>query len=105
MTCNGYATSKNRSTAMRPPTPRGRVTRPHVEVFNAGGHFHDTEWAPFIAVVIRVRRRRLERVTATGLWKTASETSYHVSNAIFSAHACGAAIRALGNQKPAPLFA
>ena len=73
---------------------RARHETRRVEVFDAGGHFHDTEWAPFIAVVIRVRRRRLERVTATGLWKTASETSYHVSNAAFSAHACGAAIRA-----------
>ena len=73
---------------------RARHETRRVEVFDAGGHFHDTEWAPFIAAVIRVRRRRLERVTATGLWKTASETSYHVSNAVFPAHACGAAIRA-----------
>ena len=95
MTCNGYATSTSRSTAMRPPTPRGRdhETR-HVEVFDAGTHFRDTEWAPFIAAVIRVHRRRLERDTATGLWNTASETSYHVSNAVFSARASSAAIRA-----------
>ena len=30
----------------------------------------------------------------TGLWNLASETSYHVSNATFSAHAAGDAIRA-----------
>ena len=35
-----------------------------------------------------------ERDTATGLWNLASETSYHVSNAVFSAHAAGGAIRA-----------
>ena len=62
-------------------------------VFDAGTHFRDTEWAPFIAAVIR-DRRRLERDTATSLWNLASETSYHVSNAVFSAHAAGGAIRA-----------
>ena len=66
----------------------------HIEVFDAGAYFHDTEWAPFIAAVIRVQRRRLVRNTATGLWNTAQETSYHVSNAVFSAHAAGGAIRA-----------
>ena len=79
---------------------RARHETRRVEVFDAGGHFHDTKWAPFIAAVIRVQRRRLERDTATGLWNTAGatgaagETSYHVSNALFSAHATGAAIRA-----------
>ena len=72
---------------------------PHVFLFSilavmAGANFRDTEWAPFIAAVIRVHRRRLERDTATGLWNLASETSYHVSNAVFSAHAAGGAIRA-----------
>ena len=73
---------------------RARHETRHVEVFDAGTHFRDTEWAPFIAAVIRVHRRRLERDTATGLWNLASETSYHVSNAVFSAHAAGGAIRA-----------
>jgi hypothetical protein len=73
---------------------RARHETRHVEVFDAGTHFRDTEWAPFIAAVIRVHRRRLERDTATGLWNTASETSYHVSNAVFSARASSAAIRA-----------
>ena len=68
---------------------RARHETRHVEVFDAGTHFRDTEWAPFIAAVIRVHRRRLERDTATGLWNLASETSYHVSNAVFSAHAAG----------------
>ncbi len=75
-------------------TARARHETRHVEVFAAGTHFHDTEWALFIAAVIRVQRRRLVRDTATGLWNLASETSYHVSNATFSAHAAGAAIRA-----------
>lgn len=73
---------------------RARHETRHVEVFDAGDHFHDTQWAPFIAAVIRVHRRRLVRDTATGLWNTASETSYHVSNAVFPARAAGAAIRA-----------
>jgi predicted transposase YbfD/YdcC len=60
----------------------------------AGDHSHGTERAPFIAAVIRVQRRRLERNTASGLWNRAGDTSYHVSNAVFSAHAAGAAIRA-----------
>jgi hypothetical protein len=75
-------------------TARARHETRRVEVFDAGDHFHDTEWAPFIAAVIRVQRRRLERDTASGLWNMASETSYHVSNAVFSARASGAAIRA-----------
>ncbi len=73
---------------------RARHETRRIEVFDAGNHFHGTEWAPFIAAVIRVQRRRLERDTATGLWNMAGETSYHVSNAVFSAHASGAAIRA-----------
>ena len=72
---------------------RARHETRHVEVFDAGTHFRDTD-QPFIAAVIRVHRRRLERDTATGLWNLASETSYHVSNAVFSAHAAGGAIRA-----------
>ena len=75
-------------------TARARHETRHIEVFDAGAYFHDTEWAPFIAAVIRVQRRRLVRDTATGLWNLASETSYHVSNAVFSAHAAGGAIRA-----------
>ena len=75
-------------------TARARHETRHIEVFDAGAYFHDTEWAPFIAAVIRVQRRRLVRNTATGLWNLASETSYHVSNAVFSAHAAGGAIRA-----------
>ncbi len=75
-------------------TARARHETRRVEIFDAGTHFHDTEWAPFIAAVIRVQRRRLVRETATGLWSLASETSYHVSNAVFSADAAGAAIRA-----------
>ncbi len=70
-------------------TARARHETRHIEVFDAAGHFHDTEWAPFIAAVIRVHRRRLVRDTATGLWNLASETSYHVSNATFSALAAG----------------
>ncbi len=73
---------------------RARHETRSIQVFDAGTHFHGTEWAPFIAAVICLQRHRLERNTATGLWKTASETSYHVSNAVFSAHASGAAIRA-----------
>ncbi len=75
-------------------TARARHETRSVEVFDAGTYFHDTEWAPFIAAVIRVHRRRLVRHTATGLWNTASETSYHVTNAMFSAAAAGTAIRA-----------
>ena len=87
-------------------TARARHETRHIEVFDAGAYFHDTEWAPFIAAVIRVQRRRLVRNTATGLWNLASETSYHVSNADASPPTPPAAPSGhTGGLKPAPLSA
>ena len=74
-------------------TARARHETRHI-LFDAGAYFHDTEMGT-------LHRRRHPgptppplRDTATGLWNLASETSYHVSNAVFSAHAAGGAIRA-----------
>ncbi len=74
-------------------TARSRHEARLVEVFDAGAHFKNGEWEPFITSVIRVERRRLERNAGTGLWNRASEISYHVSNAVFSAQVSGSAIR------------
>jgi len=74
-------------------TARSRQEERVVEVFNAGGHFRNSEWEPFIAGVIRVGRWRLERDAKTGLWDSASEISYYVSNTVFSAQASGCAVR------------
>ena len=65
-----------------------------VEVFDATGRLTCEQWQPFITALIRVSRRRFERNAKTGLWNEASEISYHVCNAKFSAQGAGAAIRA-----------
>jgi len=50
-------------------------------------------WQGLVRSVIRVERYRLERSAKTGLWKEASETSYHVANFVPSAPFAAHAIR------------
>ena len=87
--------ASSRSTAMRPSTPRGRDTRRATSrssmraPISATPNGHPLSPPSFGCPP---PPRRCD--TATGLWNLASETSYHVSNAVFSAHAAGGAIRA-----------
>ncbi len=60
---------------------RSRDERRTVEVFPVGNALAETEWAPFIATIIRVTRHTWLRSTATGMWEQRGEVAYYVSSA------------------------
>ena len=70
---------------------RSRHEERRIEVFAVDHELADSGWQGLVKSVIRVERDRLERSAKTGLWKAASETSYHVANFVptapFAAHA------------------
>ena len=65
---------------------RNRHETRTVAVFDATPAVAGTEWQPFVAAVIAVERVVHKFQTATGLWKTSTETAFYLSNRMISAN-------------------
>ena len=72
---------------------RNRQEDRHVEVFDPAGALCDTEWAPLIAALVRVRRCTLIRSAATGAWTAREETALYASSVMLPAATFANAIR------------
>jgi Transposase DDE domain len=72
---------------------RNRHETRTVAVFDAMPAVVGTEWQPYVAVVIQVERSVNTFQPATGLWKTANETSFYLSNRPIGANQAALAIR------------
>lgn len=65
-----------------------------VAVFDAAPAVAGTEWQDRVAAIVAVTRTTFKRDSKTGLWSTASATSYYLASRPISASASADAIRA-----------
>jgi hypothetical protein len=72
---------------------RNRHETRTVAVFDPATAVTGTDWEPHVAAIIQVHRSVLTFQPATGLWKTTSETSFYLSNALISADQAANAVR------------
>ena len=72
---------------------RNRHETRTITVFDARTAVKDTEWETHVRAVIHVEREVNTRQAATGLWKSACETSYYLSNRPLAAKTACDAIR------------
>lgn len=61
-------------------TGRSRREDRLVEVFAAGDALAGSEWQGCVATLIRVTRRTLSRVAATGMWQKRCEVAYYLAS-------------------------
>jgi predicted transposase YbfD/YdcC len=64
-----------------------------VGVFDATAAVARSEWAPYVAAIIKVERNVWTFQPATGLWKSSSETSFYLSNRPIEADQAAEAVR------------
>src|SRR3954469_1509414 len=96
-------TARPLETDHRRDRARNRQEDRLVEVFDPAGALCGTEWAPFIAALVRVRRRTLIRSAATGAWTAREETALYASSVMLPAATFDGHPEPLGHRKPEPL--
>jgi hypothetical protein len=72
---------------------RNRYEIRTIAVFDAAPIVVGTEWEAYVAAVVQVERMVHAFQPATGLWKTSTETSFHLSNRPITAKKAADAIR------------
>jgi hypothetical protein len=72
---------------------RNRHETRTIAVFDARLAVVGTEWEPYVAAVVQVERMVHAFQPATGLWKTAAETSFYLSNRPIGANLAADAVR------------